>query len=143
MSIIDIQDSSVGVIVDVQEADTTVIALTGDSTTLVIEGVGTQGPKGDAGSMVRSGVGAPSSSLGNNGDFYLDTASYNFYGPKTAGAWGSPVSLIGPLGPIGPAGSAGSNGKSVLNGTRAPLSDRKSTRLNSSHIPLSRMPSSA
>lgn len=50
---------------------------------------------------VRSGTGAPSPALGNNGDFYIDRAAYNIYGPKTGGAWGSPTSIIGPAGADG------------------------------------------
>src|SRR5262249_27183072 len=71
---------------------------------------GPQGPAGPAGSngapgapgadgkSVLNGSGAPSNSLGNNGDFYLDTASanQNLYGPKAGGVWpGSPVALKG------------------------------------------------
>ena len=47
---------------------------------------------------VLNGKGAPSNTLGINGDFYIDTATSNIYGPKTAGAWGSPVSLVGATG---------------------------------------------
>ena len=61
-----------------------------------------------------NGKGAPSSKTGENGDFYIDIASFNIYGPKTNGKWPTPISL-----------------------------DRKSTRLNSSHEWISRMPSSA
>ena len=44
--------------------------------------------------QILSGSGAPSSSLGNNGDFYVDLAGV-FYGPKTSGSWGAGVGLIG------------------------------------------------
>ena len=47
---------------------------------------------------VLSGSGAPAAGLGLNGDYYIDHATYNIYGPKTAGAWGSPTSLVGPAG---------------------------------------------
>lgn len=53
------------------------------------------GPAGTNGNSVRSGTGAPSGGLGVDGDFYIDTAALSFYGPKTAGAWGTPVSLGG------------------------------------------------
>jgi hypothetical protein len=49
---------------------------------------------GGGGNTILSGSGAPSSSLGVNNDIYLDTAATRLYGPKTAGAWGSGVSLI-------------------------------------------------
>jgi len=35
------------------------------------------------------GSGAPSSSLGNIGDNYMDTANGEIYGPKTRSGWGS------------------------------------------------------
>lgn len=47
------------------------------------------------------GSGAPGAGLGNNDDFYIDTAITKLYGPKTAGAWGSGTSLIGPAGTPG------------------------------------------
>lgn len=62
---------------------------------------GPPGPTGATGNSVLSGSGAPSSSLGQNGDFYIDTAALDIYGPKTAGAWGSGTSLVGPTGPQG------------------------------------------
>jgi len=50
---------------------------------------------GTAGSVIHSGTGAPASSLGVDTDLYIDTASasYNMYGPKATGSWGSPVAL--------------------------------------------------
>lgn len=59
---------------------------------------------------IRYGVGAPTPAVGFNGDFYVDTATYVFYGPKTAGNWGVGQSLVGPTGPIGPAGATGPAG---------------------------------
>ena len=50
------------------------------------------------GALLRSGTGAPSNGLGADGDFYLDSAASDLYGPKTAGAWGGATSLIGPQG---------------------------------------------
>jgi hypothetical protein len=44
-----------------------------------------------------SGSGVPSSSLGANGDMYIDVSGHNLYGPKVSGAWGSPTAnVIGP-----------------------------------------------
>lgn len=59
---------------------------------------GIQGDPGVDGNTVLSGSGAPSSGLGVDGDFYIDTATEEIYGPKTAGVWGSPTSLIGSIG---------------------------------------------
>jgi hypothetical protein len=73
----------------------------------VDEFIGADGPAGDDGAdgaagadglQIRSGSGAPGSGVGANGEFYIDTAATALYGPKTAGAWGSGTSLIGPAG---------------------------------------------
>jgi hypothetical protein len=76
--------------------------------------VGPQGSAGNNGNTLNHGTGAPSSGVGNNGDFYIDTSANNIYGPKAAGAWGSATSLIGLQ------GSAGSNGNTILTTSGAP-----------------------
>ena len=63
---------------------------------------GAPGAAGADGKTVRNGTGAPSSGLGVDGDFYIDTAADTIYGPKTAGAWGSATSIVGPAGATGP-----------------------------------------
>ena len=73
---------------------------------------GPQGPPGTDGKSVLSGAGAPSSGTGVDGDFYIDTSGNLIYGPKTAGAWGSGVSIVGPAGPTGPTGATGADGQS-------------------------------
>lgn len=45
--------------------------------------------------LIRTGSGAPSSGLGVNGDYYYDTTNLLYYGPKTAGSWGTGVSKSG------------------------------------------------
>lgn len=65
---------------------------------------------GSSANTIRNGSGAPSSGLGSDGDFYINTAANTIYGPKTAGAWGSPTSLVGPTGATGPTGPAGPAG---------------------------------
>ena len=101
--------------------------------------IGLTGPAGAAGAngnTVLNGTGAPGSSVGNNGDFYIDTAADVLYGPKAGGTWPTPgvnlagtpgaTGAAGPAGPAGPAGAtgpagpAGANGNTVLNGTGAP-----------------------
>jgi hypothetical protein len=63
---------------------------------------GVDGEDGEDGNSVRSGNGAPSALVGNDGDFYIDKTAWRIYGPKAAGAWpGSSQSLIGPTGPSG------------------------------------------
>jgi hypothetical protein len=63
---------------------------------------GTNGTNGIDGKTVLNGSGVPSAGLGVDGDFYIDTTANSIYGPKTAGAWGSSVSLVGPTGATGP-----------------------------------------
>lgn len=62
--------------------------------------VSLKGAAGPSGNGILSGNGIPSASLGVNGDFYLDKITYNLYGPKIAGNWGVPTSLIGPAGRV-------------------------------------------
>jgi len=59
---------------------------------------------------IRSGSGVPASSLGINGDFYIDLKTMNFYGPKKSNRWPLPTSLRGHAGATGPAGADGKNG---------------------------------
>ena len=67
------------------------------------------GVAGASGNSVLNGTGVPSPSLGVNGDFYIDTNNSQIYGPKTAGVWLGPTSLIG------------LTGNGVLSGAGAPL----------------------
>lgn len=62
---------------------------------------GATGATGAAGSKINSGSGAPASTLGAIGDYYLNVANYMFYGPKTSAGWGVPINLQGPAGPEG------------------------------------------
>lgn len=90
---------------------------------------GPAGTSGANGNTILSGIGAPLSSVGNNGDFYIDTAAEVLYGPKSGGQWpGTGTSLVGPqgtpgaTGAAGPAGPAGANGSNGIGATVAPLS---------------------
>lgn len=65
-----------------------------------IGATGPQGAAGGNGNTVWNGNGSPSNSLGTNGDFYIDIAAKAIHGPKTNGAWGGAISLIGPGGPL-------------------------------------------
>ena len=50
--------------------------------------ISTPGPQGPRGRTILNGVGAPSNNLGLTGDFYYNTATTDFYGPKlTDGSW--------------------------------------------------------
>jgi hypothetical protein len=83
-------------------------------------GGGGSGTPGADGKSVLSGTGAPGAGVGTNGDFYIDTTAWDIYGPKNAGAWGSPTSLIGPQGVQGIQGNPGVDGKTIRYGTGAP-----------------------
>lgn len=71
------------------------------------------GPAGDTGppglpgpsTAILSGAGAPSTSIGDNGDFYVDLADGRFYGPKEADVW--PTSYISIKGEKGDQGDPG------------------------------------
>ncbi|MBS7738385.1 hypothetical protein [Chelatococcus sp. HY11] len=67
---------------------------------------GANGSNGANGSTILSGTGAPSSGAGVAGDFYLDTGTMLFYGPKVGSAWGSGVSLKGANGTNGSDGAS-------------------------------------
>jgi hypothetical protein len=44
--------------------------------------VQTPGPQGPRGRTILNGTGAPSANLGLSGDFYVNNATHEFYGPK-------------------------------------------------------------
>lgn len=79
-----------------------------------------------SGKVLRSGSGAPSATIGYDGDFYLDATSWVMYGPKASGAWPLGVSLIGAQGPqgvqgpVGPAGPSGPQGPAGPSGSTGP-----------------------
>ena len=62
---------------------------------------------------ILNGKGAPLSSLGINGDFYIDTRSLLIYGPKKSNKWPLPQNLQGPIGATGADGKNGSEGKTL------------------------------
>ena len=77
---------------------------------------GPQGEKGNDGKTILNGATDPTSE-GIDGDFYLNTSTSKLFGPKTGGAWGSGVSLVGS------SGSKGVDGKTILNGVSNPTSE--------------------
>lgn len=68
------------------------------------------------GNTILSGTETPTATLGSVGDYYLRLPVYDFYGPKTAEGWGTPVSLKG-----APAGQSGSK---IYSGSGAPAGDK-------------------
>ena len=81
---------------------------------------GLTGPAGTNGTAVLNGTSAPSINTGVDGDFYINTASNELYGPKANGVWTTGVLLIGPAGPTGIAGATGSVGPIGLTGPAGP-----------------------
>ena len=63
------------------------------------------------GNQILSGIGAPTETLGNVGDYYLDFSNSNLYGAKTAQGWGNPISLKGIQGDKGEKGDTGATGQ--------------------------------
>jgi len=77
---------------------------------------GATGPAGANGSVIYSGTTVPSSTTGAIGDYYLNTTTSLFYGPKTSGGWGTGFSLKGAT------GAAGAAGSKIYSGSTAPAS---------------------
>ena len=76
---------------------------------------------GTNGNTVRSGTAAPTSAIGNAGDFYIETTNKRLYGPKTATGWPTTyTTLIGPTGPQGPIGLTGPAGPKGAAGATGP-----------------------
>jgi hypothetical protein len=74
---------------------------------------------------LRSGASVPLPTLGANGDFYINTATWRIYGPKAGLNWGSGASMIGATGPQGvpgPQGATGAQGPQGLQGPAGPPS---------------------
>jgi hypothetical protein len=59
---------------------------------------GTPGVPGTNGNTILHGTGAPTTAVGNNGDFYINTTAWLIYGPKSGGLWsGTGQNVLGPL----------------------------------------------
>ncbi len=59
---------------------------------------GPQGLAGIDGRTILNGTSNPSNNIGSNGDFYINTSTSYFFGPKNNGIWPQGISLIGPSG---------------------------------------------
>ena len=83
--------------------------------TTVANPIAYYGAAGVDGKTVLSGSGAPNNSLGEDGDFYIDTASSNYtmYGPKIGGNWTTNPSK-------NLKGDAGASGSITYSGAGAP-----------------------
>lgn len=70
-----------------------------------------------------SGKGAPKSTTGIDGDFYIDTSKMNIYGPKVNGKWPAAVAMKGTAGTNGTNGTNGLTGATGAKGTSTTGSD--------------------
>lgn len=75
------------------------------------------GIQGSDGKTILNGTGAPGAGLGTDGDFYIDTAALEIYGPKTAGVWGSGTSIVGTDGVGIPVGGTADQILTKIDGT--------------------------
>jgi hypothetical protein len=81
------------------------ITVTESNNEVTLSTSGYQGPAGAKGSAILTGIGAPDSSLGLEGDYYIDKNSHLIYGPKTSNtAWNYTPAIS----------LAGTNGKSFF-----------------------------
>ena len=69
------------------------------------------GTNGKNGTTILSGTTAPTLSIGEIGDYYLNKSTYDLYGPKTSNSWGTPINLRG---------SSGTAGSKIHAGTGSP-----------------------
>ncbi len=73
--------------------------LTGPQGLQGLQGIqGLAGNDGTDGYSVLNGTSIPNNFVGKDGDFYIKTDTWDIYGPRTSGSWGSATSLIGPAG---------------------------------------------
>ncbi|HEY9003339.1 MAG TPA: hypothetical protein VIM89_18430 [Mucilaginibacter sp.] len=78
---------------------------------------GTNGTNGTNGKSILNGTTDPSNlSTGADGDFYINTSTFMFFGPKAGGVWPDGVSLAGADGAIGPTGATGPTGPQGIKG---------------------------
>jgi hypothetical protein len=87
---------------------------------------GSTGPVGPNGETLLNGINNPAASLGDAGDFYINTSTNQIFGPKTVSPnnWGIGINIVGPIGgtgPTGPTGPTGSIGPVGPTGPTGPL----------------------
>ena len=81
---------------------------------------GPQGISGANGTSVLNGNVNPVGAIGMDGDFYINTATNELFGPKANGAWPQGISLVGPAGANGLQGPAGPTGPTGPQGPTGP-----------------------
>jgi len=70
------------------------------------------GPAGEDGSMLYAGEGPPTSDTGDIGDYYLNTNTGEYHGPKSEEGWGEPIIVL--------MGNDGEDGNQIHSGNGAP-----------------------
>lgn len=108
----------------VKVVDNTVVRVVSSGTVVNVTvptatALGPTGPAGADGATWLSGTVDPTTE-GENGDFYLNTATDTYFGPKAAGVWPAGQSLVGPQGPTGPTGATGPQGPTGATGPQGP-----------------------
>lgn len=92
-----------------------------DGTNFRLPATGPAGPEGPQGPTdglsVLNGTDDPGAGDGQDGDFYINTTSWQIFGPKAAGAWPAGVDLIGA---DGANGTDGADGDQIIYGAAAP-----------------------
>lgn len=73
---------------------------------------------------ILSGASNPTLADGLPGDFYINTTSYQIFGPKTNVSWGSGTSLVGPAGATGAKGDKGDTGATGPTGPQGPQGEQ-------------------
>ncbi|PAU95649.1 hypothetical protein CK503_00875 [Aliifodinibius salipaludis] len=73
------------------------------------------GPAGEDGSVMYAGPDAPTADIGNEGDYYLNSNTGEYYGLKDSNGWGNPIIIL-----MGEDGQDGEDGSQIYSGTGAP-----------------------
>ena len=81
---------------------------------------GSNGTNGTDGKSVLNRTSNPTSGIGVDGDFFINTSSNTLFGPKASGSWPSGVSLVGPTGAAGATGPQGPTGATGATGATGP-----------------------
>ena len=103
---------------------------------VVVRAPGLAGPKGDIGTSVLTGIGAPANNIGRAGDLYIDTENKRLYGPKDHAGWDPNLysvfagsSFYAGIG--SPDQNLGNNGDSYLDTTNTILYAKQNNRWGS------------
>ena len=79
---------------------------------------GPVGPAGEDGSQMYAGTDTPAADIGQEGDYYLNTTTGEYYGPKDSNGWGNPIIVL--MGEDGQDGADGEDGSQIYSGSGAP-----------------------